>query len=901
MPSPHEKHPASTSALLASLRHLQETDKKAVRSNVHIYPASVYAKNGESSASAQARDRHITSWKMTEHMYFNADNPFPTLARGLFTMKVEEGEELPAGAEMAEDRIVARGYDKFFNIDEVEWTNWSHMHVHTEPPYRLTLKSNGCLILIAALSPEYLVVASKHSLGTSTEEEQTHITNGLGKLELKEGKPIKQVANKAQKGKDEQDEERESRTHAAVGRDWLRRTLKAHGKTEAELARRLWDLNSTAVLELCDDSFEEHVIATPQHWTGLHLHGLNYNTPHFSTAPPSEVSALAEEFGFIPTKFVEFQTLDDVKAFTDEVAKTGSWEGDQIEGFVVRCVVKDLGGKVEKGRPPYRPGAPFFFKVKFEEPYMLYRQWREMTRIMLPLLGELDTEKRAAIWKRVRSRTKRPEAGVYAEWCGEMIEKEPKLFDDYDRGVVRVRERFLEWTDGEGKRAWNDAKAGKWRPSKGNSKQQAATVVQTGLSKMWLIVPIAVPGWKTQIGLALSTLFGFGHTQSDDVMTKRTAPGFLKNITELFARNDVVYADRNNHIEKHYDELSKLGNEKAMRNKEVHLIGLLWDIDDQPYHRLLRICSERVVNRGDNHQTLRPDLTMEAEHEAVVGQFLRAFTPPDPALFDRLIPVHVQDSPVEALRAIIDGLVEPLCLHQPTDDELHSALDAASQYKVTTPYHAPSRVGKPVRYFGVAPEIDLGKLVESVLASQTFAPELASSADTFLKHLQVSDRITAKSHITLVHEKTVQAEKEANGEDAPAGLEAKLWETCKSLAETPVSPLYDFDVTHLVWNDRVMALIVDNLRPQPRAATAKESQPPELELSEELRGYLHLTVGTRTEEISAFESRGVTRSARERIAAGQEEGTAQVGEGAGDLQWVRLNGISGSGRIRGMY
>lgn len=94
---------------------------------------------------------------MTEHMYFRADNHFPTLARGLFIEDLEAGEELPPGVEdtttassvdqagrCEEDsesdgsasgssktvngqprrsRIVARGYDKFFNVDEVEWTN----------------------------------------------------------------------------------------------------------------------------------------------------------------------------------------------------------------------------------------------------------------------------------------------------------------------------------------------------------------------------------------------------------------------------------------------------------------------------------------------------------------------------------------------------------------------------------------------------------------------------------------------------------------------------------------------------------------------------------------------------------------------------------------------------------
>lgn len=114
-----DKHPESVPELLDSLRRLQHDDPKAVRSTVHLYPASLYAAaagmdDAEASTSASAGTRRITSWKMTEHMYFKADNKFPTLARGLFT---EDGD--------GNERIVARGYDKFFNTDETAWTEVS--------------------------------------------------------------------------------------------------------------------------------------------------------------------------------------------------------------------------------------------------------------------------------------------------------------------------------------------------------------------------------------------------------------------------------------------------------------------------------------------------------------------------------------------------------------------------------------------------------------------------------------------------------------------------------------------------------------------------------------------------------------------------------------------------------
>lgn len=61
----------------------------------------------------------VESWKMNEWKYYDIPSPFPTLARGLFTME-EKGEG------QSRYRIVARGYDKFFNIGEVPWTNVSY-------------------------------------------------------------------------------------------------------------------------------------------------------------------------------------------------------------------------------------------------------------------------------------------------------------------------------------------------------------------------------------------------------------------------------------------------------------------------------------------------------------------------------------------------------------------------------------------------------------------------------------------------------------------------------------------------------------------------------------------------------------------------------------------------------
>jgi tRNA ligase len=405
------------------------------------------------------------------------------------------------------------------------------------------------------------------------------------------------------------------------------------------------------------------------------------------------------------------------------------------------------------------------------------------------------------------------------------------------------------------------------------------------------------------IGNALQHLFDFGHTQSDDVTTKKSAPTFLKNIAALLAKKDLVYADRNNHYDKHYTELidmpfnTKLGPGKTLKDFDVRFIAIMWDVADLPYHQVLRICSERVVKRGDNHQTLRPDPTIEAEHEAIVGQFLRNFAEPDEADFDRIVKVGVADDSRTVLGKVVDGLVDlpDLGLETPSSEALDQALAVAMQYKTTTPYHAPARISKQVRYFGLAPEIDLANLVSSILSG---TPN--ESAEAIFNDIQTKKRITAKPHVTLSHEKNVQAEQEAQGSGAAgsgAGPHQKCWDQCRSLAEDNMnaSSMYRYNITHLVWDERVMSLIIDELHPCDQSAV-------QLEVPEDYAKHLHITVGTRSEEISAYESRGIVAVARAGIAAGSGAGEGEeVVEGGGKVRWISVAGIKGEGRVRGMW
>ena len=48
----------------------------------------------------------------------------------------------------------------------------------------------------------------------------------------------------------------------------------------------------------------------------------------------------------------------------------------------------------------------------------------------------------------------------------------------------------------------------------------------------------------TTIAVSLAELFQFGHTQSEDVRSKKKGPAFIQNVKKLLRDHDVVIADK---------------------------------------------------------------------------------------------------------------------------------------------------------------------------------------------------------------------------------------------------------------------------------------------------------------------------------------------------------------------
>ncbi len=193
--------------------------------------------------------------------------------------------------------------------------------------------------------------------------------------------------------------------------------------------------------------------------------------------PQDVVDTFADEWGFIKTLSTTLNSIEEVRTFTDSVSRAGHWEGQAVEGFVVRTHIRELPNNDRpSSAPPYAAGSTFFFKVKFDEPYMMYRDWREVTRMLLSQKGELS-EKSLPI-----SKMKRPETKQYVRWVINEIKRDRKQFDRFGKGkgIIATRERFLAWKE--------------LNKDKPESQPASPTTRQFGKT---VIVPVAIPGCGT--------------------------------------------------------------------------------------------------------------------------------------------------------------------------------------------------------------------------------------------------------------------------------------------------------------------------------------------------------------------------------------------------------------------
>ncbi|KAI0999151.1 tRNA ligase 1 [Podosphaera aphanis] len=709
----------------------------------------------------------VNSWRFHDWDYKRPD--LPTYARGLFTGKNEYNE----------DEIVSRGYDKFFNVEEVKATKWQNIEANTKGPYELSIKENGCIIFISGLRDGSLLVCSKHSTGPRED----------------------------------------GASHAIAGEKWIDKQLAAIGRTREQLAKELRFRNATAVAELCDDSFEEHILPYEKEKAGLYLHGININSPRFITYPGDQVQEFAEQWGFQKTDFLVFNEIQATRKFLEHVADTGSYNSRDIEGFVIRCQARhDSQGLYED----------WFFKYKFEEPYLMYRQWRECTKSIIT-------------GKTPRFKKHKAITEEYLLFAQKKLTEDPSLKKAYldNHGIIKLRNDFL----GEKKLKGSDIIRQEYAAN--------GDVLQNVVSNV-ILVPIATLGCgKTTIGVALGKLFGWGHVQNDNIIGKGRPARFTKELLATLEKLPVVFADRNN---SRGHERTQLLNDLCRNHPHPHprVIALHFVHEKESIGEIRKLTQSRVFARGDNHQTIQASTSKE-KTMGIMENFVKSFQPininsePDSGFhavidLDPLLPSRKNlETVVSELRRIFPKLVPEI----PTSEELDDAINfARNEYKpalrheINAGKHTQNQnqiqcqnnnqaMAKPknIEYFSVT--LETPQILQIV--RETFSTVSLDEAH-FWKQLNSTNRVQNEFHVTLIHR-------------ASAKAHPQLWQKYCDLYNGQKMGTCRVFLESIVWDDRLMAIVVRLVD----------------DGWECVNQVAHITIGTRDNEVKPKESNNLLR------------------------------------------
>ncbi|KAH8598791.1 RNA ligase-domain-containing protein [Bisporella sp. PMI_857] len=744
----------------------------------------------------------VTSWRFQDWDYKRDD--LPTYARGLFTAKNEKGQS----------EITIRGYDKFFNIDEVNATKWRNIENNTKGPYELSLKENGCIIFISGLHDGTLLVCSKHSTGARIDTDLSH---------------------------------------AEAGERWVDRHLASVGKTRAELAQELRKRNATAVAELCDDEFEEHILAYGKDAAGLYLHGININLPEFMTYSGPQVHAFANEWGFRKTDFLVIEEVQEMETFLERVAETGTYNGRDVEGFVIRCKARSSSSNKY---------TDWFFKYKFEEPYLMYRQWRECTKALIS--GKPPRYK-----KHVQITEE------YLLFARRKLAENSKMAREYaaNHGIIKLRDDFLKEKNLKG----SDIIRQEYALTGGAPGETRKDVI---------LVPIATLGCgKTTIAIALQHLFNWGVVQNDNIVGKGRPPRFTKEVLFQLESAPVVFADRNN-AQKH--ERDQIINDVHKTHLHARLVALNFVHSPEAIDRIRKVTQDRVFSRGDNHQTIQA----ASDQTKVIGimeGFIHRYEPLNPNAppddgFDAVIDLDPTLESRQNLETVISSLhtIYPkLFTDMPSSDDLDDAIKLALRdYKPDIRHTIPDRGAgpknqhskhqkhqkpqpiqnakkkKPLEYVSVTlPKNDILNALETAFGS------VSSNKGRFFKQLQQTRRVQPEFHVTLIHR-------------ASASSHPELWTKYSEIHEQAGSAenkLGDCKVQleRVVWDDRIMAIVARLVDEDWECTNA----------------IAHVTIGTRGPDVKPKESNDLLHK--------------WVNEGAGDVTGIGEVAIEGRPVVNG--
>ncbi|WFD21343.1 RNA ligase (ATP) [Malassezia caprae] len=505
-------------------------------------------------------------------------------------------------------------------------------------------------------------------------------------------------------------------------------------------------------MELCDDDFEEHVLAYSPERTGLHLHGLNSNTPEFSTRPIEQVNEFAETWGLMPVRYLVFDTFEEVEAFAKKTAETGSLDGEPIEGFVVRTSMPSRDGPPPNGvvKPPYSPGQTWFYKIKFDEPYLMYRDWRELTRTML------------------------------------------RQKSDYDALQLTLLERQASQLQ------VSDTIPSETPPEENSSQNLLSGTLCVALADLFGWAHIQSDDIKAK--------------RTGPMFLKTLEQALLKSDVVLADRNNHLLKHRDEIV----DMVRRLSDPVKGKIGRVRLVALAWRVDGLPHSLVQQVCASRMTQRADRHQCLRTDPNEPFKYDAILTRFIKEIQTfqsvqegeGTAGASDEQFDDHMWLDIEESFENVLDQTLERLCplleLVKPSNEAKTHAIQKALTYRPSvikdTPKvdDVPSSAVLSSSYLGVFVHIDVPAFVMQKLDELPPSDETAS-ARSALKTILTEKRAISQPHLTLIHRQDVKR---------MLATEEQWQLLYNSAASKPEAPRFTMQVDGLAWNNSVMALHV---------------------------------------------------------------------------------------------
>jgi len=299
-----------------------------------------------------------------------------------------------------------------------------------------------------------------------------------------------------------------------------------------------------------------------------------------------------------------------------------------------------------------------------------------------------------------------------------------------------------------------------------------------------------------------------------------------------------------------------------------------------------QICSERIISRGANHQSLVPsfaDPSVRSDHERVLWKFLNAYEELTPSEVDHSIDLELtKDSKLEDMvSASVDRLFEVKTLvgsggvlegmEKPDSVKIREVVqDILENYKAnenverrqTNEGKGQKQQKQPPRYFGLIPDVSVRKLIDEVFSGPGAQDAEKIPGAAFFQELKSANRVTEEPHITIVHQKALPVEQD-------------VWDKSTAVTKFSHAIVFGCKIEAVVWDDRVMVLAVEDIRfdhstpPKKGEEVAKEF----LEaVPNETKNRLHITVATASEEIKPVEGKDLMERWRE----GEKEGIRHV-------------------------